>query len=291
VVNTARERLGELERAIAEARRLADAGDSEGASRELGHALEIDPRHEAAAELSTRLNSVFRAQAEAAAAEMRAAREAAVRAGAAAEPLRLADAAIREGDTLMAGGEFAEATRKFLETRDALDRARRSAALPRATPSPRPAATADASLSAARPTPPPGRGFVPDATSVVAQSSGGPAGFDGAQLAGRTAEFHGGVEFEVLPPTVRAGEPFVVRIHLRNDGRKAVKIRGLALAAVVDGRRVTAPATPLLREVQGQSRGLVAEYSAVWGAPREWTLEAVVTADKNETVSSRLKAN
>jgi hypothetical protein len=60
---------------------------------------------------------------------------------------------------------------------------------------------------------------------------------------------------------------------------------------VVDGRRVAAAATPLLREVQGQSRGLVAEYSAVWTSPREWVLEAVVTADKDETVTSRLKAN
>jgi hypothetical protein len=99
------------------------------------------------------------------------------------------------------------------------------------------------------------------------------------------------MEFEVLPPTVRPGDPFVVRIHLRNEGRKSVKIRSLALAAVVDGRRTPASATPLLREVQGQSRGLVAEYSAVWAAPREWVLEAVVTADKDETVTSRLKAN
>jgi hypothetical protein len=60
---------------------------------------------------------------------------------------------------------------------------------------------------------------------------------------------------------------------------------------VVDGRRMAATATPLVREIQGGSRGLVAEYSAVWGGPREWALEAIVTADKDETVSSRLKAN
>jgi len=90
---------------------------------------------------------------------------------------------------------------------------------------------------------------------------------------------------------VRAGQPFVVRIHLRNDGRKSVKIRGLALAAVVDGQRVPASVVPLLKEVRGQSRALVAEYSGVWASPREWALEAVVTADKDEKVTSRLKAN
>jgi tetratricopeptide (TPR) repeat protein len=299
VVQAAQERLAELERAVAETRRLADAGDNEGASRELVHVLELDPRHEAAAELGSRLNSVFTAQAEAAASEMRTARDAAARAGAAPEPLRNADAAATRAQELMARGEFAQATRTYLEARDSLDRARRSVAPRRPAETPRPGATSSAAVSEPRVSatlaPPPAaaaaaRSFVPDATSIATPPSrGGPAGFDG--VAGRAAQFHGRMEFEVLPPAVRPGDPFVVRIHLRNEGRKSVKIRGLVLAAVIDGRRTAAPATPLLREVQGQTRGLVAEYSAVWASPREWVLEAVVTADKDETVTSRLKAN
>jgi hypothetical protein len=294
VVGAARERFAELERAVAETRRLVEAGDNEGASRELVHVLELDPRHEAAAELSSRLNSTFRAQAEAAATELRAARDAAARAGTAVEPLQAADVAATRAEQLMYRGEFAEATRTSMEARDALDRARRSAAprLAAAAPSPGPAPGAAAGPEPnVAATPIPARSFVGGATSVAAPRGGGPAGFDDAQMAGRAAQFSGRVEFEVLPPAVRTGEPFVVRIHLRNDGRKAVKIRGLALAAVVDGRRMAATATPLVREIQGGSRGLVAEYSAVWGGPREWALEAIVTADKDETVSSRLKAN
>jgi hypothetical protein len=60
---------------------------------------------------------------------------------------------------------------------------------------------------------------------------------------------------------------------------------------VVDGRRTAALPKLLLREVQAQSRGLVAEYSGVWNGARDWMLEAVVTADKDEMVTSRLKAN
>jgi len=43
--------------------------------------------------------------------------------------------------------------------------------------------------------------------------------------------------------------------------------------------------------VPAQSRALVAEHSAVWGGAAAWTLEAVVTADRNEAVTSRLRAN
>jgi serine/threonine-protein kinase len=285
IIATAQNRLDELERSVAEARRLLEAGDIDGASRELGHVLELDPRYPAAAELSARLNSVFRAQAERAAAELETARGAAAGGGAAPEALRAAEGAAQQGAELVARGEFAEATRTLLEARDALDRARRAATPRRAAP---------AALAVAAPTPAPTpatRGFTADATSIRPPGRGGPEGFDEARADGRAPQFSGRVEFEVLPPAVRPGEPFVVRIHLRNDGRKTVKIRGFSLAALVDGQRTPAPAKALLKEVRAQSRALVAEYSGVWNAPREWALEAVVTADKDETISSRLKAN
>jgi hypothetical protein len=127
---------------------------------------------------------------------------------------------------------------------------------------------------------------------VATASTGGIAGFDSSDVSSRrTPQFTGRVEFEVLPPAVRQGEPFVVRIHLRNDGRRSVKVRGVALAAVVDGRRAAAPVKALQREVPAQARALVAEYSGVWGEAETWALEAVVTADRDETVTSRLRAN
>jgi serine/threonine protein kinase len=319
ILTTARERVEELDRSIAEARRLVDAGDTQGASRELSHVLELDPRHPAASELSARLNSAFRAQADGAAASMRGGRDAAVVAGVPAEALRSADEGARQAEALMARGEFADATRLFLEARDAFDRARRDAvARGAASPAPTPAATAAGARTAAstpaaetapRPTPAatatpalapaesagmpvPARGFVSEGTTIATPSAGGIEGFDGSDVSSRRPpQFAGRMEFEVLPPAVRPGEPFVVRIHLRNDGRRTVKVRGLSLATVVDGQRVPAPVKPLQREVAPQSRALVAEYSGLWSEVRSWALEAVLTADRDETVSSRLRAD
>jgi tetratricopeptide (TPR) repeat protein len=294
VLAAARERMIELDRSIAEARRLADAGDTGGASRELSHVLELDPRHPAAAELSARLNSAFRAQADEAAASMRAGRAAAVAAGASPDELRAADEAARRAEALTVRGEYADATRTFLEARDAFDRARRVALLrptpsPVATPEDAPPSTAsgEASVDSS-----PARRFAAEGTSIATPSAGGIEGFDSSDVSSRRPpQFSGRMEFEVLPPAVRPGEPFVVRIHLRNEGRREVKIRGLSLVAVVDGLRTPAPVKSLLREVAPQSRALVAEYSGVWGEARSWALEAVVTADRNETVSSRLRAD
>jgi hypothetical protein len=316
VLAAARERTRELDRAIAEAQRLLGVGDTEGASRELSHVLELDPRHPAAVELTARLNGVFRAQADEAAASARDARAEALAAGVTAWSLRSVDAGVTEAELLLARREFADATRTFLEARDAFDSARRDALQRRASgpagagamggtlPSraeaapasvPGPATTsAGAAPPAPEPeaTPAPSRGFTAEATSVTTPAAGGIVGFDSSDVSSRRPpQFLGRIEFEVLPPAVRPGQPFVVRIHLRNEGRRPVKVRGVSLAAVVDGRRDPLPAKPLQREVPPQSRALVAEYSGVWSEALSWVLEAAVTADRNETVSSRLRAN
>ena len=104
VLAVARGRASELDRAVEDARRLLAAADTEGASRELSRLLELDPRHPAAAELSAGLNSVFRAQADAAAASMRASRAAALSAGAGDDALRAAVEGAGQADALMARG-------------------------------------------------------------------------------------------------------------------------------------------------------------------------------------------
>jgi tetratricopeptide (TPR) repeat protein len=287
VVSAAQGRLDQLDRSVAQTRRLLEAGDSDGASLELSKVLEIDPQYAPATELSARLNSAFKAKADEALAQLRTAREAAQSAGAAADALQAGDVAARRGDEQALRGEFALATGSYIDARNTLESARRAAR--RATPRP---SLAAATPPPTLPPPPPTRGFTAELTKVTAPGGGGPAGFDPPEVrTSRTPQFNGRVEFEVLPPAVRPGEPFVVRIHLRNEGRKSVKIRSLQIAAVVDGRRTPALPKLLLREVQGQSRGLVAEYSAVWDGARDWMLETVVTADKDETVASRLKAN
>jgi serine/threonine protein kinase/tetratricopeptide (TPR) repeat protein len=320
VLATTRERVRDLDRSIAESRRLLGAGDTAGASRELSRVLELDPRHPAAAELSARLNSVFRAQADEAAASARQARAAALAAGVTAWSLRSVDAVVSQAELLLARQESADATRTFLEARDAFDRSRRDA-LQRGAPTSAPPPPSPAPSTAAMPTPPAatpaagpkpaavaegtsepaleptatplaGRGFTAEATSVATPSAGGVEGFDSSDVSSRRPpQFVGRMEFEVLPPSVRPGEPFVVRVHLRNDSRRAVKIRGVSATLVVSGQRSPAPVTPLQREVPAQSRALVAEYSGVWAETPSWTLEVVVTAERNETITSRLKAN
>jgi len=128
VLERARAVLADLDAAAEEAHSAFDSGDSARASRALSRVLALDPNHPVAAELSGRLNSQFRAEAEDA-------RQAARRAQGAAERSKASGlssfgegtALAREGEGSFRGSEFAVATRKFFDARDSFDRARRAA--------------------------------------------------------------------------------------------------------------------------------------------------------------------
>ena len=325
VLEAAQGRLGELNAAIAAARSQLDAGRTEAASEQLSRVLELDPRHPAAAELSARLNTVFLTQAEAASASMTAARDQAAAGGAAGSgEFVAADVTARKAEALAESQEYADATRTFLEARDAFDRARRAAEMrrqaaaqppptpvspqPTATPAraatqaapsaratprttPRRAAVAPNPDPTAVPTPnAPARRFRAGRTRITTRSAGELAGFESADVTTqRPPRFEGRMVFEVRPSEVRPGEPFVVDLHLVNQGRRAVKIRNIEIVTVEDGRRTQVPTQLLEEEVRSRDRALVAEYAGVWSPVESWSLEAVATVDDDERVQSRLR--
>jgi hypothetical protein len=206
----------------------------------------------------------------------------------------------------------------LLEARDGFDRARRAARAARppaagpsaappvasaAVPTPTPrafAATApperERAAAATAATPPEAvpaaRGFVAEDTIVATGSAGGPRGFDSRDVSTlRTPQFTGRIRFEVVPSTVRPGDAFLVRLYVVNEGRRALRIRSLSLGTVVDGQRSPVATRALRNELGAQQTTLVAEYSGVWNDVSSWALEAVVTSDRNETISACLRSN
>ena len=149
--------LQELESAAREARTAFGRGDTDGAARALRRVMAIDPGHPAADELKAALNQHFRGLAEEARATAQGARAAAERARARGhESFGAAERQIAAAEGFFRGGQFAEATQKFLAAGDEYSRARRAAE----------AAEIAAQRAAASPSTPPSR--APFATPSVA---------------------------------------------------------------------------------------------------------------------------
>jgi len=152
-----------------------------------------------------------------------------------------------------------------------------------ATPGPEPTVAPTPAVAARR--------FLAGETTITTPSAGALVGFESADVKmQRPPRFVGKLEFEVLPSEVRPEEPFVVRLYVVNEGRKAVRIRGLELVTIEDGHRTAAPARLLQKKVDPRVRALVAEYTSVWSPVETWSLEAVAAVDGDELVRIRLRS-
>jgi serine/threonine-protein kinase len=321
VLQQARGRLEEVDRTAKEAEAQFQAGDAAAASESLSRLLVLDPQHPVAVELSNRLNSAFRSQAEGARRLMDEARAAAEQVRAeTSEPFERGAARAREAASLFGSGEFAEATRGWLEARDAFDRARRAAApkrpamaptavasaAPRAPASPADVAPKPAPSAAvpaptvAEPAPPPvaapkPRPLVVSRTVVKmagASARSGLEGFDASDVTVmKRPDVAGRLEFEVQPPQLEPGARHTVKLYLVNDGKRALKPRTVVLTTVIEGARAPVTVTPLAKEIAPRQRALLAEAGGVWGeGGAAWALEALVTSDRGDTLQSQVSA-
>ena len=80
-----------------------------------------------------------------------------------------------------------------------------------------------------------------------------------------------------------------MRIYLVNESRKMVRVKALSAVTTVNGSRTPASLAPANREVAPQQRALLGEVAGEWPSGLvSWSLDAVVTTDRDETGTSRL---
>lgn len=105
----------------------------------------------------------------------------------------------------------------------------------------------------------------------------------------RAPEVPGRVDFEVSPPSVKAGDSYAVRVFLVNDGGRAIAIDGLSVAMVADGRRSARAMPPRARSVAPKERALLAELPGVWqDGLASWALEVAVTSKRQDRYTNTL---
>ena len=206
----------------------------------------------------------------------------------------------RDAEALFQKSEYADATRAFLESRDAFDRIRRAVKAPVEPPSKAPpAGPGIAATPTMAPPAPPGqapepalvRRFLGGKTTIASRSEGGSLeGFDTADVRKqRVPDLAGRIEFEVTPDAVKAGEAYWIKIYLVNESRKTARVKTLSGVMTVNGKPSPSSLGPVTRELLPQQRALVGEMTGKWPeGVSSWSLDVVVTTDRDETGSGRL---
>jgi hypothetical protein len=131
------------------------------------------------------------------------------------------------------------------------------------------------------------RSFAPGKT----QAEGKPVSRDklkefdtGGILVRRPVELPAQLEFEASPSRVKAGDSYSVKVYLRNEGGKAIRIGTLIAITTVNGTRSGGPASPRVQEVPPGQRAYLYEAAGVWkDGVTTWTLEVQVASGKGDT--------
>jgi hypothetical protein len=136
------------------------------------------------------------------------------------------------------------------------------------------------------------RGFVAGLTQIGSTRDSGAdlKGFDPTAVAlKRAPESDGAIEFEVIPTQVQPGEPYVVKVYLRNRGEKPIRLKSLNVASEMNGRSSRSALSPRSKAVEPSLVGLLAELPGVWKDDvMSWSMEVEVVTGAGDTYSSRV---
>lgn len=115
-------------------------------------------------------------------------------------------------------------------------------------------------------------------------------GFDSAAVAVKRApESEGAIEFEVTPTQVQPGQPYVVKVYLRNRGARSIHVKSLSVASEMNGRSSRGPLSPRSKAVEPSLVGLLAELPGVWKDDvSSWSIAVDVLTTSGDTYTSRV---
>ena len=117
-----------------------------------------------------------------------------------------------------------------------------------------------------------------------------PLGFDGGGAnAGVAPKVAADIEFEVVPARVKPGDPYAVKVYLRNRGKKSIKIREMRIASSSNGARSEATVTPKMAEVPPELMALLTEVPSIWkSGVSGWSMEVAVRSNHGDVYKNHV---
>lgn len=139
---------------------------------------------------------------------------------------------------------------------------------------------------------PAGRGFAAGLTRIgnTRPSDASLKGFDPTAVALRRApRSEGSIEFEVTPSPLAPGQPYAVKVYLRNHGEKPIQVKNLTVASELNGHSSRSSLSPRSKQVAPSLVGLLAELPGIWkDGVTSWSLEVEVLTSAGDTYSNRV---
>jgi len=143
-----------------------------------------------------------------------------------------------------------------------------------------------------------GKGFVAAKTQAQSPetraSTSVPPGFEDTpnvtvKRGSQAAELPGKIIFDVDPETVKAGDPYTVKVYLVNEGNAPIQVTDMLVNTRINGRGVTAPVPPQAKDVAPQQKAMLMSSRDIWKEDTTaWSMEVTVRTVRGETYKNQV---
>ena len=142
-----------------------------------------------------------------------------------------------------------------------------------------------------------GHAFVASKTSAQSaetRTSNVPEGFEDSpgvnvKKGTQAAELPGKINFDITPDTVKAGERYIVKVYLVNEGLAPIQIRDMLVTTKINGKGVSGPVAPRAKDVAPGQRALLMDTTELWKEETaSWSMEVAVRTARGERYTNQV---
>jgi hypothetical protein len=103
------------------------------------------------------------------------------------------------------------------------------------------------------------------------------------------ADLPGKINFEIDPDVPKPGERYTVKVFLNNEGNAPIQIRDMIVSFTINGKKVSAPVPPQVRDVAPQQKALVMSSTEAWKEDTTgWAMEVTIRTARSERYTNQV---
>ena len=145
---------------------------------------------------------------------------------------------------------------------------------------------------------PAGRTFASGKTVASSQETrpGGPVpdGFESTpgvdvKKGSTAADLPGKISFDIEPDVPKPGERYTVKVFMVNEGNAPIQLRDMVVVFTINGKKVSAPVPPQVRDVAPQQKALVMSSTEAWKEDTTgWAMEVTIRTARGESYRNQV---
>jgi tRNA A-37 threonylcarbamoyl transferase component Bud32/tetratricopeptide (TPR) repeat protein len=103
------------------------------------------------------------------------------------------------------------------------------------------------------------------------------------------ADLPGKISFDIDPDVPKPGERYTVKVYMVNEGNAPIQLKDMVVVFTINGKKVSAPVPPQVRDVAPQQKALVMSSTEAWKEDTTgWAMEVTIHTARGESYRNQV---